>query len=46
MPITVADLLADSATLTMWCTTSQTYQDFRPDAGLKRFPSGLLVLDP
>ena len=45
MPISVADLLVDRATLTAWCSTCQTYHDFRYDHELKRFPSGLLVLD-
>lgn len=45
MPISVADLLADRATLTAWCGSCQSHQDFRFDYGLKRFPSGLLLVD-
>ena len=45
IPVTVADLLAVRATLTAWRGGCQAHQDFRFDHSLKRFPSGLLLID-
>jgi hypothetical protein len=43
MPITIPNLVADRATVTGWCSTCQTYQDFPYDRALGRFPPHLTL---
>jgi hypothetical protein len=43
MPITIPNLVADRATVTAWCSTCQTYQDFPYDRALGRFPPHLTL---